>query len=52
MNNKDNKIEFEINLKFKMKDYRLKLTSKKAWVISLVLIALKLIINIYGGSSP
>tara|TARA_Y100000296_G_scaffold57566_1_gene66069 strand:- start:686 stop:1090 length:405 start_codon:yes stop_codon:yes gene_type:complete len=45
MNNKENKIEFEINLKFKMNDYRLKLTSKKAWVISIVLIALILTIT-------
>tara|TARA_Y100000296_G_C5083684_1_gene211262 strand:+ start:72 stop:230 length:159 start_codon:yes stop_codon:yes gene_type:complete len=52
MTNKDNKIEFEINLKFKMRDYRLKLATKRAWVVSFILIILKIIFKTYSDSSP
>jgi len=52
MTNSDNKIEFEMSIKFKIKDYRLRLVSKKAWVTTIIIISLRLLYYVYGDSSP
>ncbi len=52
MNNQDNKIILEVNFRFQMKDYRLKLFTKKAWLVSIVLIVCKILWSFKGDFSP
>lgn len=43
MENKiDNKLSVELSLKFQMKDYRLRFSSTKGWVLAAVIILIKL----------
>lgn len=41
--NQNNYITFEMNLKFQMKDYRIVLGVKRAWIIALVIGAVQMI---------
>ena len=44
-NKTDDKITFELNLKFQLRDYRFRLTSKKGWLVALIIIAIKLLVG-------
>ncbi len=41
--NQNNYITFEMNLKFQMKDYRLVLGIKRAWIIAIVVGVIELV---------
>jgi hypothetical protein len=48
----DNKIILEMNFKFQMKDYKLKLVTKKMWIVTILLIILKLLFSFLGRLPP
>ena len=52
MNDDKNKIILEMNFKFQMRDYRLRFVTKKAWLISLILIVCKILWSFMGDLSP
>tara|TARA_Y100000034_G_C6622775_1_gene271551 strand:- start:7 stop:198 length:192 start_codon:yes stop_codon:yes gene_type:complete len=52
MNDDKNKIILEMNFKIQMKDYRHRFVTKKAWIISLILIVCKILWSFKGDLSP
>ena len=52
MANQDNKIILEMNFKFQLKDYKLRFVTKRAWIVSIMLIIIKVLYLIYADSSP
>lgn len=50
--NDENKLIIELNFKFQMKDYRLKLVTKKGWILASILASIKIALIIYKSLSP
>lgn len=47
--NKNDYMTLELNLKFQMKDYRIALGIKRAWVIAVILGLVRLAVWYFGG---
>ncbi len=51
-NQNENKIIFELNVKFQMGDYRLKMISTKSWVLAAILLIIRLVIDYIHRRGP
>ena len=52
LKNDENKLIFEFNFKFQMKDYRLSFVTKKGWICAIVIIVAKIAFSFIEKSPP
>ena len=48
---KDPEVLIEISFKFQMKDYKFRLATKRAWLVALSIVAIRLVSYLFRGST-